>query len=310
MNSGYTKTDDSPTRDSPIALRRRSSSLRCRRLGRGGAPQRWSVWGVQMVLLVYVVLALGPIILIIANSMKSRRAIFDSAFSLPWRDTFDLVGYETVFERANFEKYFLNSFIVTAVSVVLVVSVSAIASHALVEYRFRGNTLLGLYMIFGIMIPIRLGTVSLLELMVRLNLVNTLWALILVYTAMGIPLGVLLLSQFLRQVPGDLKAAARIDGANEYRVFALVVPLIRPGLGAVAVFTMLPVWNDLWFPLILAPDESKRTVTLGAQQFLGQFASDWNTVLAALTLAMVPILVLYIIFSRQFLGGLTEGAIK
>jgi raffinose/stachyose/melibiose transport system permease protein len=280
------------------------------RIRRLGAPRRLGVWGVQLVLLAYTALAVGPIILIIANSMKSRRAIFDSAFTFPWGDTFDLVGYETVLERANFDRYFLNSLIVTVVSVVLVVWLSAMAAHALVEYRFRGNTLLGLYMALGIMIPIRLGTVSLLELMVRLNLVNTLWALILVYTAMGIPLGVFLLGQFLRQVPGDLKAAARIDGANEYRIFALVVPLIRPGLGAVAVFTMLPVWNDLWFPLILAPAESKRTVTLGAQQFLGQFASDWNAVLAALTLAIVPVVVLYIIFARQFLGGLTEGAIK
>ena len=213
-------------------------------------------------------------------------------------------------EEANFDQYFLNSFIVTIVSVLLVVFLSAMAAHALVEYDFRGNTFLGIYMAIGIMIPIRLGTVSLLELMVKLKLVDSLWALILVYTAMGIPLGIFLLSQFLRQVPGDIKAAARIDGANEYRIFGLVLPLVRPGLGAVAVFTMLPVWNDLWFPLILASDESKQTVTLGAQQFLGQFASDWNAVLAALTLAMVPVLLLYIIFSRQFLQGLTEGAVK
>ena len=169
---------------------------------------------------------------------------------------------------------------------------------------------MGLYLAVGIMIPIRLGTVSLLKLMVNLNLVNTLWALILVYTAMGIPLGVFLMSQFMRQVPRDLKAAARVDGANEYRVFGLVVPLVRPGMAAVAVFTMLPIWNDLWFPLILAPGDDTKTVTLGAQQFLGQFASDWNAVLAALTLAMVPIVVLYVVFSRQFLSGLTEGAIK
>ena len=85
---------------------------------------------------------------------------------------------------------------------------------------------------------------------------------------------------------------------------------MRPGLAAVAVFTMLPVWNDLWFPLILAPGDSTKTVTLGAQQFLGQFSSDWNAVLAALTLAMVPVLLLYILFSRQFLRGLTAGALK
>ena len=114
----------------------------------------------------------------------------------------------------------------------------------------------------------------------------------------------------MRQVPKDLKAAARVDGASEYRVFGLVIPLVRPGMAAVAVFTMLPIWNDLWFPLILAPSDSTKTVTLGAQAFLGQFASDWNAVLAALTLAMVPIVVLYVVFSRQFLGGLTEGAVK
>ena len=273
-------------------------------------PKSWGAWGVHAVLLGYTFIALGPIILIVANSLKSRTAIFDSPFSLPTASTFDLAGYQTVFEDANFGRYFLNSLIVTVVSVALVVGLSAMAAHALVEYQFRFNTLLSLYMAIGIMIPIRLGTVSILKLMVSLKLVDTLAALILVYTAMGIPLGVFLLSQFFRQVPADLKAAARVDGAGEYRVFWLILPLIRPGMAAVAVFTMLPVWNDLWFPLILAPSDTNRTVTLGAQQFLGQFASDWNAVLAALTLAMLPILILYVIFSRQFLGGLTQGAVK
>jgi len=271
---------------------------------------RWSGIVIHAVLFSYTLLALGPIVLIIANSMKSRRAIFDSPFTLPSPETFDLEGYETVIDGASFDVYFRNSIVVTLASLFLVVLFSTMAAFALVEYDFPGNTLLGLYMAIGIMIPIRLGTVSLLGLMVDLRLVNTLWALILVYTAMGIPLGVFLMSQFMRQVPRDLKAAARVDGANEYRVFGLVVPLVRPGMAAVAVFTMMPVWNDLWFPLILAPSEGTKTVTLGAQAFLGQFASDWNAVLAALTLAMLPIVILYVLFSRQFLGGLTEGAIK
>ena len=271
---------------------------------------RWSGLTIHAVLLAYTLLALGPIVLIVANSMKSRKAIFNSPFSLPTGETFDLVGYETVLEGASFDLYFRNSLIVTVASLFFVVLFSTMAAFALAEYNFRGNTLLGLYLAIGIMIPIRLGTVSLLKLMVTLGLVNTLWALILVYTAMGIPLGVFLMSQFMRQVPSDLKAAARVDGASEYRVFGLIIPLVRPGMAAVAVFTMMPVWNDLWFPLILAPGESTKTVTLGAQAFLGQFASDWNAVLAALTLAMVPIVVLYVLFSRQFLGGLTAGALK
>ena len=270
----------------------------------------WGRWGVHAVLLSYSLLALGPTLLIILNSFKSRQAIFDDAFSLPSPGTFDLVGYDTVFSGSSFDVYFRNSLIVTVASVLLVVFFSAMAGFALTEYDFKGNTLLALYLAIGIMIPIRLGTVSILKLMVSLNLINTLWALILVYTAMGLPLGVFLMSQFMRQVPRELKSAARVDGASEYRVFGLVTPLVRPGMAAVAVFTMLPVWNDLWFPLILAPAEKTKTVTLGASAFLGQFERNWNALLAALTLAMVPIIVLYVIFSRQFLRGLTEGAIK
>ena len=270
----------------------------------------WGRWGVHAVLLFYTFLALGPTLLVIANSVKSRKAIFADAFSLPSAETFDLAGYETVLSSSSFDVYFRNSFIVTVTSVLLVVFFSAMAGFALAEYDFKGNTLLALYLAIGIMIPIRLGTVSILKLMVSLHLINTLWALILVYTAMGLPLGVFLMSQFMRQVPREMKSAARVDGATEYRVFALVLRLVRPGMAAVAVFTMLPVWNDLWFPLILAPSEATKTVTLGASAFLGQFERNWGALLAALTLAMVPILLLYIIFSRQFLRGLTEGAIK
>jgi raffinose/stachyose/melibiose transport system permease protein len=143
-----------------------------------------------------------------------------------------------------------------------------------------------------------------------MRLVDTLVALILVYTAMGLPLAIFILQQFMRQVPKEMKDAARVDGASEYRIFWLVLPMVRPAVAAVAVFTMIPIWNDLWFPLILAPSESTKTVTLGAQVFLGQFVSDWNAVLSSLTLAMVPVLILYIIFSRQLIRGLTSGAVK
>jgi raffinose/stachyose/melibiose transport system permease protein len=262
------------------------------------------------VLFLYTLVALVPIALIVMNSFKTRKAIFDSPFTFPNSETFSLKGYETVWERANFVRYFFNSITVTVVAVALVVLLGAAAAYALAEYRFTGNTFLTLFLAIGVMIPIRLGTVSILKLMVSLHLVNTLVALILVYTAMGIPLAVFILAQFFRQVPQDLKDAARIDGAGEYRVFSLTLPLVRPGLAAVAVFTMLPVWNDLWFPLILAPGESTKTVTLGVQVFLGQFVSDWQSVLAALTLAAIPILLLYIVFSKQMLSGITEGAIK
>jgi raffinose/stachyose/melibiose transport system permease protein len=121
----------------------------------------------------------------------------------------------------------------------------------------------------------------------------------------------MILSEFIRQVPQDLKDAARCDGVSEYRLFfQVILPLIRPAIATVAVFTMVPIWNDLWFPLILAPSEETQTITLGVQQFIGQYATDWNSVLSALSLAVLPVLVFYAIFSRQLIRGITAGAVK
>ncbi|HUS17814.1 MAG TPA: carbohydrate ABC transporter permease [Chloroflexia bacterium] len=279
----------------------------------GGLERRHGLLGEtipHIILLVYTVIALFPVLLVIMNSFKSRDAIFSVPYQPPLPGTLDLTGYATVFARANFLQYFVNSFIVTTAALAFILMAGAMAAFALAEYRFPGNALLGLYLSLGIMIPIRLGTVSLLRLIVGMQLVNTLPALILVYIAQGLPLAVFILRQFMLQVPSELKQAARIDGASEYRVFWLVLPLVRPALGAIGIFTMIPIWNDLWFPLILAPGDQTATVTLGVQQFLGQFVSDWNAVLAALTLAMLPILLLYVVFSRQLLRGITEGGIK
>lgn len=262
------------------------------------------------ILLLAMLMALFPIVLVIMNSLKTRKAIFSAPWAPPTPDTFSLGGYETVLARSNFGHYFVNSLTVTLVSMFLILLLGAMAAYALSEYSFRGNVLLSLYLAIGIMIPIRLGTVSILRLVVAMHLVNTLAALILVYTAMGLPLAIFILTQFMRQVPSELKDAARVDGASEYRIFRIVLPLVSPAVATVAVFTIIPIWNDLWFPLILAPGESTKTVTLGAQQFLGQFVSDWNAVLSSLTLAMLPVLIIFILFSRQLVKGLTAGAIK
>lgn len=263
------------------------------------------------VLLGYTLIALFPVFVILINSFKSRKAIFREPLSLPNTDTFSLIGYQTVFRQSDFLLYLQNSMIVTLASLFFILLFGAMAAFALAEYRFRGNTWLGLYLALGIMIPIRIGTVAILEMMVATGLVNTLWALILVYTAQGLPLAIFILSEFMRQVSDELKGAARVDGLSEYAIFfRLVVPLVRPAMATVAVFNMIPIWNDLWFPLILAPAEATKTLTLGSQVFIGQFLTDWNAVLAALGMAILPALALYLIFSQQLLRGLTAGAVK
>lgn len=263
------------------------------------------------VLILYTIIALFPVVVILINSFKTRRGIFREPLALPNAETFSLVGYETVLKQGDFFLYFQNSFIVTVASLFFILLFGAMAAFALSEYRFKGNTLLGLYLAIGIMIPIRLGTVAILEMMVATNLVNTLTALVLVYIAQGLPLAVFILTEFMRQVSADLKDAGRIDGLSEYRIFfVLVLPLVRPALATVAVFNMIPIWNDLWFPLILAPGDETKTLTLGSQVFIGQFVTDWNAVLSALSMAIIPVVILYVIFSRQLIRGITSGAVK
>jgi raffinose/stachyose/melibiose transport system permease protein len=270
----------------------------------------WQTVGTHAALLAYSALALLPVLLIILNSFKDRMTIFSDPFALPTGDTFSLDGYKTLTSTAHFELFFLNSFVVTASSLALILLVSSMAAFALAEYKFKLNLLSSLYLSIGIMVPIRLGTVGILRLMVSFHLVNNLWSLILVYTAQGIPLAVFILTVFMRQVPKDLKDAARIDGASEYRIYWLTLPLVRPALGSVLAISMLPIWNDLWFPLILAPGEATKTLILGAQAFMGEFVNDYGAVLAALTLAILPPVLLYLIFSRQLIRGITAGAVK
>jgi raffinose/stachyose/melibiose transport system permease protein len=273
--------------------------------------QRAARLAVHAALILYTCLAVGPILLVLMNSFKSRKAIFGSPLSIPSETSFSLVGYNSVLGKADFGLYFVNSLTVTVASLALVLVLGAMCAWALTEYRFRGNALVGLYMAIGIMVPIRLGSVSILKMMVGFGLVNTLTALVLVYTAMGLPLAIFILAEFIQQVPRDLRDAARCDGVSEYRIFyAVILPLISPAIATVAVFTMVPIWNDLWFPLILAPGRGTQTVTLGVQQFIGQYVTDWNAVLAALSLAIAPILLLYILFSRSLVRGLTAGAVK
>ncbi|MGI9257128.1 MAG: carbohydrate ABC transporter permease [Salinispira sp.] len=275
-----------------------------------GIAQKLRMLRVHIVLLPAIIVASFPILLVFINSLKTREAIFSSPLSLPAAETFSIRGFEIVVQRSNFLLYYLNSTLVTVTSIFLILLFGAMAAWALSEYRFRSNRPLGLYLTIGIMIPIRIGTVAILRLMVSLGLVNTLLSLILVYTAQGLALTVFVLHQFMSQIPRSIKDAARIDGASEYGIFALILPMVRPALATVAIFTLIPVWNDLWFPLILAPSNRTKTVILGAQEFLGQFVTDWNSVLASLSLAIIPVLIIYIIFSRQLLEGLTAGALK
>jgi raffinose/stachyose/melibiose transport system permease protein len=274
---------------------------------RRGIGTGLSTAAVHAILIFFVVAALGPVLLIVMNSFKSQMGIFTGPFSPPTAETFDLGGYVRALANGDFLSYYANSIIVTVTSTLLTVVFSAMAAFGITEYRVRAASPLAGFFIIGIMLPTHLGTVILLQMMVAWHLLNTPIALILVYTGISLPIGVILMVTYFRSVPGELKEAARIDGAGEWRTASIALPLVKPGLAAVGAITMLPIWNDLWFPLILSSAKGSQTVTLGVQQYVGQHMSDWPALLASLVLGAVPLVILFTVFSKQFVTGLSQG---
>jgi len=265
----------------------------------------------HIILISYSIICCFPVYLLITNAFKKRRAIFKQPMEFPNEDTFSLAGFSKMFSRIDFSIFFYNSAFVTLVTLFFVLLFGAMAAWALSEYKFKGNTILGLYLAFGIMMPIKLGTVSILQLLNSMGLVNTLTGLIIVYVAQSLPLAIWILSEFMKSFNLEIKEAARCDGVNEYQLFLyIILPLSRPALGTVAVFTMVPVWNDLWWPLILAPSGGKQTVIMGMQQYIGQYNNNWNAIFASLSMALIPIVIFYLIFSKQLIRSITSGAVK
>ncbi|RPJ00186.1 MAG: carbohydrate ABC transporter permease [Chloroflexi bacterium] len=265
----------------------------------------------HVILLTWSLIVLAPIWTMLVNSLKDKREIFRTPFDWPGGEAFTTAGYERAWVDGNFDVYFQNSLIVTVSSLMLILVLGSLASYALANWRGRGSSTLYLYFVAGLMVPIRLGTINIVTIVQDLGLSNHLQALIPIYVAMGLPITVFVLTTFMRGVPQDLIDAARMDGASELRVFGqIMVPLTRPALATALVFNMIPIWNDLWFPLILTREESIRTVTYGVSLLFGQYQTDWNAILSTLSLASVPVLILYLLMSKQFIKGLTAGAVK
>ena len=265
---------------------------------------------VHLSLLFFAILAIGPIFVIIINSFKTMEGIFTAPLKIPNSETFTLDGFKRAIGQGNFVRNYGNSTIVTLGATLLTVICSCLAAYGITEYTTKLSKMIAGLFTIGIMLPVTLGTIVIIKMMVRFNLLNTHISLILVYVGIFVPLGVILMVTNFRTVSNELKEAARIDGANEFRTFLIVLPLVMPGVAAVAAITMLPVWNDLWFPLILTAGPKTQTLTLGIQQFVGTFQNDWQALIAALVLGAIPLILLFTLFSKQFIKGLSDGYSK
>lgn len=270
---------------------------------------KFSNLGTYAILTFWSFVVLFPIWTMIVNSFKPKRDIFRDPFGLP--KTWTLEGYQNALSAGRFDLYFRNSLIVTVTSIVLILFLGSLAAYALARWKSRLANIIYIFFVLGLLIPIRLGTLSIIEIVKALGVNDTLAGLIPVYVAMGIPIAILVLTVFIRSLPKDLIDAASIDGASEWQIYrTIIVPLIRPAMATVAIFNLIPVWNDFWFPLILVRQEAARTVPLGVSLLFGQYQTNWNNILSALSLASLPIIILYLLMASQFIKGLTAGAVK
>jgi raffinose/stachyose/melibiose transport system permease protein len=200
---------------------------------------------------------------------------------------------------------------VTLSALALIVVTTSLASYALAKYKFPARIFLYVYFVAGLIIPIRLGTIGIMKTMINLGFFDTPWSLVIVFLAMGIPLGVFILYDFIRMIPEELSNSARIDGCSEHAIFRrIIVPLTKPALATVAIVNFIPVWNDFWFPLVLIRSNEAKTVPLATALLFGQFETNFGMVFAVLTMASLPVMIFYLFLSKYFIKGLTKGALK
>lgn len=260
-------------------------------------------------MLIWVFIVVFPLWVLVINSFKTRLTIYENPFWIPKKWNFQ--NYVTVLRDGDFLTYFKNSLVVVVLSLFIVTLVSSLAGYALASWKSRYSTIFYFLFISGMMLPIKIASIRLLEITRALGLLNTIWSLPPIYVAMGIPVGVFILTTFIREIPKSLMEAAYIDGATSFKVYHMIIlPLIRPALATVSIYNLIPFWNDLWFPLIFINTEDQKTLLLGVTRLFGQYQTDWSKVLAVLTLSAIPVLVLYLTMSQQFIQGVTAGAVK
>ncbi|MFD3590610.1 carbohydrate ABC transporter permease [Streptomyces sp. NPDC058683] len=273
----------------------------------GRTPGTASV--VRTVLLTAGALAvLAPVAWAALSSFKTREELAAAPPTLwPHRPTLD--NYSTGLRAFDFAQYLTNSVIVTAAATALTLTINSMAAYALAKYNFRGRNLLFLVTLSTIMIPLQVILLPVYQVVSSFGMTNSLLGLIIPPAAT--PTGVFLLRQYMLTLPDELIEAARIDGAGEFRIFLrIILPLSRPALAVLAVFSVIWRWNDFLWPLIVAQDESKQTLPVAIARFASQQAIPFNEILAVSVVSIVPVVILYLLLQRHIISGISQGAIK
>lgn len=263
----------------------------------------------KSVLIINAFMVLLPVFFLFNSALRETNSFASNPFSLARDPHWE--NFQQVWSDGEFATYLKNSLIVTGGSLIVILICALGAGFILGRYNFKGNALIFGFILTGMLIPAKLAILPLFIQLKWMNLLDSHIGLILVYSSGALPAAVFIMSGFFRSLPSDLDNAARIDGASEFQLLTRVLaPLVRPGMAIVAIYSAIPIWNDFFLPLVFLQSPENKTIMQGLTVFFGQYASQWGVLFAGLTMAALPLIILYLILSEQFIKGLTAGAVK
>jgi ABC-type glycerol-3-phosphate transport system permease component len=253
---------------------------------------------------------LFPFMQMLSTSLKRP----DELFTIPPRWIPKHISFENFAQALKYKQfigYFMNSLIISIITCVLVIVISVLATYAFTRLEFRGRRLLLTMILFSQMFCMSAIIIPLYKIMGSFGLLNSFPGLIIAYLAFTVPVAIWLLRGFLLHLPADMEEAAMMDGASQIQAFLRVVlPLLRPGIGATAAYVFFLTWQEFLFALVFMTEQKFRTLPVGIMDFQGQYETNWGTMMAASVLISIPVFLLFTLIQRQLIAGLTEGATK
>ena len=264
----------------------------------------------HIILIIWLVLCIFPLYWLLAFSLKNNNEIFNgNPLALP--KVWQFENYKSAMSVGNVLVYFRNSIFVTALTIVIVIITSVMASYALSRLIFVGRKMLNILFVLGLTIPIHAALLPVFLILQKIGFLNSYASLIIPYSAFALSMAILICNSFMAGIPYELEDAACIDGCGTLGIFfRVIVPLMRPALSTIVIFTFLQAWNELMFATVFISDSQHRTLTVGIQTLAGTYSTNWGPIGAALAIATFPTIVVYLFMSNKVQQSLIAGAVK
>lgn len=262
----------------------------------------------SVILIIYTCITIFVLGFTFINSLKTKSDLITNMFGLPKNISFD--SFVQVLTQDNFLNYLKNSVVLTVCGTFFCIFLAAMAAYGISRYQFKNKSLMTAFFLVGMMFPIQVLVLPLFIILKKFALINTLRGMILIYAA-GMSLPVYIFQKFFRTLPVSLEESARLDGAGDFKIFLrIIIPICKPVIFTVSLITAVGQWNDFYMPMVILGKKSTMTLTLAIYKYLSEFLKNMNVSFAAVVITLIPIVIVYCMFSTQIVEGLTGGAVK